>query len=1019
MRSRLSLFLLALILLTHFSQAQIVGTNVYIKGAYVEIGMISDGAFGAPAPPVGYHPHFGSLAEVYDYGHDGWAVGTPPFMGDYTYPGYPFEGWEVQWNGTARVQGYQSGYAFTGGATMTGSGITSYTNSLGRAIANWSGTTGGGNLLMKSTTRVDTYASAVVVTVYFYNTSATVSIPSVYYWRSCDPDNDETWPGGGFFTNNYVNFQNSTVPNPTHKVEVTGIGQSSTLPPFTLGTKDCRAVACIYNSWPLTISQDLAAIWNQTYGGAFYNVGVNHPGDIGFGIVWNLGTILPKDSTVISYAYIFNGPGGIDDPGALPDPKLVVNNVVVSSFPDTFDACTLPTGIDTLPVDVLYGADKDWTWSRWTWAASPGTGGLSTTTGTHVVINTSLLSGPTTYTVTGTDSATGMKSCNTKVFIFTVRPCHFAFANAPCEGDTLHLSMTGDTVGASYFWFGPHGFTSPSRTPYIYPCTLADTGMYHVIKYVGSLHDTDFVHVVIHPLPHPNPTSNVPNACDPLVDPLTLTSTLDSAGETFLWTGPAGFTSTLQNPTVPGFDSSMQGVYVVTGTTIWGCKTTQSTSVIPGITPAFDFSIGYGCDWDTVRFFNHTKNANSYQWIFDDPTPDATTREAYHVYKASNRIWHVTLNLKNAANCVASIAHDVDARHEIHAKFAATPDTICLNNGALVSFLDSAYAFDSSFRNTSSNPPYIVPSSYSWSFGDGGTDNSTSPSHTFVKPGIFGVTQTVTDAMGCRDSVTHPVYVVQINIKSFHDTLLCISQPLALVNTVTSIPDGKWGYSFSWSESSPNLDHNDIQVPSLFSLGTFTDILTVTIPGVVPDGCPSMDTIVIHSVKGKKLDHLTAEATIDYGDKIQLHASNEVIYYWMPNDGSLDNNNINNPIATPKQTTTYTVFGYDINGCLDSADIVIHVDTTMNQDVPSAFTPNGDGNNDVFKPVGIKFQYMVEFRVYNRWGQEMFYTNNKEIGWDGTFHGVPQDLGVYNYLIRVAKPGQDNVVYKGNVTLIR
>ena len=51
MRSRLSLFLLALILLTHFSQAQIVGTNVYIKGAYVEIGMISDGAFGAPAPP--------------------------------------------------------------------------------------------------------------------------------------------------------------------------------------------------------------------------------------------------------------------------------------------------------------------------------------------------------------------------------------------------------------------------------------------------------------------------------------------------------------------------------------------------------------------------------------------------------------------------------------------------------------------------------------------------------------------------------------------------------------------------------------------------------------------------------------------------------------------------------------------------------------------------------------------------------------------------------------------------------
>ncbi|MCD6013043.1 MAG: hypothetical protein K0Q79_2905, partial [Flavipsychrobacter sp.] len=47
------------------------------------------------------------------------------------------------------------------------------------------------------------------------------------------------------------------------------------------------------------------------------------------------------------------------------------------------------------------------------------------------------------------------------------------------------------------------------------------------------------------------------------------------------------------------------------------------------------------------------------------------------------------------------------------------------------------------------------------------------------------------------------------------------------------------------------------------------------------------------------------------------------------------------------------------------------------------------------------------------------YTNSKEGGWDGTFHGTPQDLGVYNYLIIVARPGQDNVVYKGNVTLVR
>ena len=79
----------------------------------------------------------------------------------------------------------------------------------------------------------------------------------------------------------------------------------------------------------------------------------------------------------------------------------------------------------------------------------------------------------------------------------------------------------------------------------------------------------------------------------------------------------------------------------------------------------------------------------------------------------------------------------------------------------------------------------------------------------------------------------------------------------------------------------------------------------------------------------------------------------------------------------------------------------------------------GDGINDVFKVSGLTFQNMVEFRVFNRWGQELFYTNSKDMGWDGAFHGEKQDMGVYNYLIIVDRPGQDNIIYKGSVTLLR
>ena len=144
-----------------------------------------------------------------------------------------------------------------------------------------------------------------------------------------------------------------------------------------------------------------------------------------------------------------------------------------------------------------------------------------------------------------------------------------------------------------------------------------------------------------------------------------------------------------------------------------------------------------------------------------------------------------------------------------------------------------------------------------------------------------------------------------------------------------------------------------------------------------------------------------------------------MFYWWLPNDGTISNRNINNPFVTPDATsTTYTVFGMDSVGCMDSAKIVVTL-TTGEVDIPSGFTPNGDGLNDVFRPIGMANHKLVEFRVYNRWGQQLFYSNTVEQGWDGTFQGVPQDMDVYHYMMIIASPDGTNQFYKGNVTLIR
>jgi gliding motility-associated-like protein len=304
-----------------------------------------------------------------------------------------------------------------------------------------------------------------------------------------------------------------------------------------------------------------------------------------------------------------------------------------------------------------------------------------------------------------------------------------------------------------------------------------------------------------------------------------------------------------------------------------------------------------------------------------------------------------------------------------------------------------------------------------WNFGDGGSDITYEPSHTYTVPGAYPVTVVVTDSIGCEDSISKTVYVLQLNITSFNDTTLCISMPLPLTNVLTVIPDITLSYLFQWSPGT-NLSDSTVQIPTYSGLGLTTYTLTAS---VNPYGCPVTDTIRIFSVLGKVLANVTPSTTITLGSSIQLNADSEVYYWWKPNDGSLNNPNINDPIATPTESTLYTVYGYDVNGCLDSAYVDILVDSSMDEGLPEAFTPNGDGLNDFFKPIGQKFQRLVDFRIYNRWGQQVFYSNNFNQGWDGTFNGVPQEMGVYFYSITVARPGGDgtNIVYKGEVTLIR
>lgn len=157
--------------------------------------------------------------------------------------------------------------------------------------------------------------------------------------------------------------------------------------------------------------------------------------------------------------------------------------------------------------------------------------------------------------------------------------------------------------------------------------------------------------------------------------------------------------------------------------------------------------------------------------------------------------------------------------------------------------------------------------------------------------------------------------------------------------------------------------------------------------------------------------------TIKYLQDVNLIATGAQVYNWSPVWGS-SNPNMPNTIVSPQENTMYTVYGINEYGCGATDSILVNIDYANNLFVPSAFSPNGDGINDVFRVTNLTFQKIQEFRIMNRWGQEVFNANDNR-GWNGTFKGKEQNSDVYHYLIRVAMPDGPVKLFKGDVTIIR
>ncbi|XZF16012.1 gliding motility-associated C-terminal domain-containing protein [Chitinophagaceae bacterium MMS25-I14] len=265
---------------------------------------------------------------------------------------------------------------------------------------------------------------------------------------------------------------------------------------------------------------------------------------------------------------------------------------------------------------------------------------------------------------------------------------------------------------------------------------------------------------------------------------------------------------------------------------------------------------------------------------------------------------------------------------------------------------------------------------------------------------------------GCKVGDTFTVFVPHHNFLAYpKDTAICYGQSVYV--HVRNGASYKWyeGDSFSPATS---LSCDNCQDPLA------TPSVTTKYYIVVNDtvNCPDTLSITIVVKPLPNVHILNHDTTIKYGQSLQLIGSGAYLYSWSPS-GSLSDPNVVNPVATPTEPTLYTLWAIGSNQCSNSDSVRVNIDYRDHLLIPTAFTPNGDGRNDEFKIVNMTFQKLMEFRVFNRWGQEIFSTTDGRKGWDGSWKGVAQDMGTYNYIIRVGYPDGYVETYKGDVTLVR
>lgn len=306
---------------------------------------------------------------------------------------------------------------------------------------------------------------------------------------------------------------------------------------------------------------------------------------------------------------------------------------------------------------------------------------------------------------------------------------------------------------------------------------------------------------------------------------------------------------------------------------------------------------------------------------------------------------------------------------------------------------------------------------YTWKDSSGKTlkerPSNTGDTITGLNPGSYtvqiGLLNTDCDT---AISFTIPSYAAPDPSFTLERAIVCLGDTLVVKNT-SADPFVRWGWSMGDGTSS-----------SAFSpkhLYGKTGDYEVTLVLETEKCIDSVSAFV--SIRDFELFLSADKEMYNFGESILLQTSAAEPYRvnaWKP-EVLFGNQSAYEQHLIADSNMAIWAFGASAHGCLDSAEVSISVATKL--EMPSAFSPNGDGINDYFKPVATGGEYYISaFRIYDRWGR-LIWTASGELagrGWDGSYEGKAKaENGVYFYFITIETGGEMPQTFQGDVTLIR